>query len=253
MLNHPTVSKLHTLRLTGMASALHEQTAQPDIDRLGFDERLGLLVDREMTERDSRRLKLRLNRARLRQSACLEDINYRVARGLDRTVMATLATGEWLRQHHNILITGKAGVGKSWIACALANQACRLGFTARYQRMDRMLTEINYARGDGRYVKLLAQTAKTDLICIDDFGLSPWTDVARRDLLEILDDRHGTRSTIVTSQLPVKTWHETIGDPTLADAILDRLVHNSYRIELTGESQRKNDAPSLTKKPPRTP
>ncbi len=243
MLNHPTVSKLHTLRLTGMATALQEQSVQPDIDRLGFDARFGLLVDREMTERDSRHLKQRLAKARLRQSACLEDVDYRRARGLDRTLMATLATGEWLRQHLNILITGPAGIGKSWIACALANQACRLGFTARYQRLDRLLTEMNYARGDGRYAKLLAQTARTDVLCIDDFGLSPWTDVARRDLLEILDDRHGTRSTIVTSQLLVKHWHDAIGDPTL-----DRLVHNSYRIELKGESMRKHGAPSLTGK-----
>lgn len=246
MLTHPTVSKLHTLRLNGMAAGFAEQSVQSDIDRLGFDERFGLLVDRESTERDSRRLKLRLGQARLRQSACLEDVDYRTPRGLDRTLMATLATGAWLRQHLNILITGHAGVGKSWIACALANQACRLGFTARYQRMDRLLTEMNYARGDGRYANLLAQTAKTDVLCIDDFGLSPWTDVARRDLLEILDDRHGTRSTIVTSQLPVKNWHDAIGDPTLADAILDRLVHNSYRIDLKGESQRKRGAPDLT-------
>jgi len=202
MLNHPTVSKLHSLRLLGMATALNEQSAQNDIDRLGFDERFGLLVDREMTDRDSRRLKLRLGKARLRQSACLEDIDYRTPRGLDRTLMAALATGQWLRQHLNILITGKTGVGKSWIACALANQACRLGFSARYQRSDRLLTEINYARGDGRYAKLLAQTAKTDLLCI--------------------------------------------GDPTLADAILDRLVHNSYRIDLKGESKRRGAAPSLT-------
>ena len=246
MLNHPTVSKLHTLRLTGMAAALQEQSTQLDIDRLCFDERLGLLVDREASERDSRRLKLRLSQARLRQSACIEDIDYRTPRGLDRSLMATLATGQWLRQHLNILITGKTGVGKSWIACALANQACRLGFTARYQRSDRLLTEINQARGDGRYTRLLAQTAKTDLLAIDDFCLGPWTDVARRDLLEILDDRHGNRSTIVVSQLPVDHWHAAIGDPTLADAILDRLVHNSYRITLEGESKRRDAVPSLT-------
>jgi DNA replication protein DnaC len=253
VLNHPTVSKLHTLRLTGMATALHEQSTQPDIGRLAFDERLGLLVDREMTERDSRRLKLRLSQARLRQSACLEDIDYRAARGLDRTLMAGLATGQWLREHLNILITGKSGVGKSWIACALANQACRLGFTARYQRFDRLLTDMTVARGDGRYARMLAQIAKTDLICIDDFALNAWTDVARRDLLEILDDRHGTRSTIVTAQIPVKKWHEAIGDPTLADAILDRLVHNSYRIELTGLSQRPKIVPRLTEHDPISP
>ncbi len=246
MLNHPTVSKLHTLRLTGMSTALQEQSTQPDIDRLGFDERFGLLVDREMTERDSRRLKLRLSQARLRQSACMEDVDYRAVRGLDRTLMATLATGQWLRQHLNILICGATGMGKSWLACALANQACRLGFTARYQRLDRLLMDLSAGRGDGRYLRLLAQLAKTDVLCIDDFGLNAWTDVARRDLLEILDDRHGTRSTIVTSQLSVDRWHDAIVDPTLADAILDRLVHNSYRINLQGESLRKNRTPPLT-------
>lgn len=246
MLQHPTVAKLHTLRLTGMATALAEQAAQTEVDRLGFDERLGLLVDREVAERDSRRLKLRLAQARLRQSACLEDLDHRTPRGLDRTLMATLATGQWLRQHLNVLITGPAGIGKSWIMCALANQACRLGFTARYQRFDRLIQEMAYARGDGRYAKLLAQTAKTDLLCLDDFLLAPLTDVARRDLLELLDDRHGVRSTVVTSQLPVKHWHDAIGDPTLADAILDRLVHNSYRLDLKGPSLRKTQAATLT-------
>lgn len=246
MLHHPTLSKLHTLRLIGMATALSEQATQPDIDQLGFEDRLGLLVDREMALRDSRSLKLRLTKARLRQSACLEDVDYRKSRGLDRTLMATLATGQWLRQHLNILITGQSGVGKSWIMCALANQACRLGFSVRYQRFDRLLQEMTYARGDGRYAKLLAQTAKTDLLCLDDFLISPLTDVGRRDLLELLDDRYGLRSTIVTTQLPVKHWHEAIGDPTLADAILDRLVHNSYRIELKGPSLRKPETPDLT-------
>lgn len=244
MLHHPTVAKLHTMRLTGMATALAEQAHQPDIERLGFEERLGLLVDREAAERDSRHLKRRLAKARLRQSACLEDLDYRTPRGLDRTVMATLATGAWLRQHLNILVTGPAGIGKSWIMCALANQACRLGFSAQYRRFDRLLQEMTYARGDGRYAKLLAQIAKTDLLCLDDFLLTPLNDAARRDLLELLDDRHGARSTIVTSQLPVKHWHEAIGDPTLADAILDRLVHNSYRLDLKGPSLRSNQTPS---------
>lgn len=252
MLNHPTISKLITLRLQGMAAALTEQAEQADIDQLSFAERLGLLVDREMAERDSQRLKLRLSKARLRQSACLEDLNYRKPRGLDRGLMAMLATGQWLRQHGSILITGQAGVGKSWIMCALANQACRLGFTARYHRFDRLLQELGNARGDGRYAKLLAQLANTDLLCLDDFLLTPLTDVGRRDLLELLDDRYGARSTIVTSQLPVKHWHEAIGDPTLADAILDRLIHTSHRIDLKGASMRNPTATDLTVGEPAT-
>jgi DNA replication protein DnaC len=246
MLHHPTVSKLHTLRLTGMAAALAEQASQPDIHRLGFEERLGLLVEREIAQRDGRSLKLRLGRAHLRQNACLEDVDYETPRGLDRTLMATLGTGQWLRQHLNVLITGQSGNGKSWLMCALANQACRLGFTARYRRFDRLLQDMGHARGDGRYAKLLAQIAKTDVLCLDDFLLAPLSDVARRDLLELLDDRYGLRSTIVTSQLPVKHWHEAIGDPTLADAILDRLVHNSYRIDLKGPSMRGQNAAGLT-------
>jgi DNA replication protein DnaC len=246
MLHHPTVSKLNTLRLTGMAAGLTEQSSQPDIDQLCFDERLGLLVDREIAQRDSRSLKLRLGKARLRQDACLENVDYKAPRGLDRTLMAALGTGQWLRQHLNILITGLSGNGKSWLMCALANQACRLGFTARYQRFDRLLQDMACARGDGRYAKLLGQLAKTDVVCLDDFLLAPLSEVARRDLLELLDDRHGLRSTIIASQLPVKNWHEAIGDPTLADAILDRLVHNSHRITLKGPSLRNSNAPTLT-------
>lgn len=246
MLRHPTVSRLQTLRLPGMAQALEEQLTQPDIDQLGFEERLGLLVDREVTHRENRVLQGRLSRARLRQQACLEDVDTRTPRGLDRATLARLGTGTWLRQHHNVLITGPAGVGKSYLACALAQQACRLGFSARYLRLPRLLEELAIARADGSYAKQLRRLAKIDVLVIDDWALAPLGVDGRRDLLEILDDRYQLRSTLVTSQLPVDQWHAYIGEATLADAILDRLIHASYRIALKGDSMRRKNAPNLT-------
>lgn len=239
MLNHPTIEKLHRLRLPGMAKALSAQMRTADLATLSFEERLGLLVDEECTQREERQLTTRLRTAALRQSACLEDIDYRHARGLDKAMLKKLAGGAWLREHLNGLITGPTGVGKSFIACALAHQACRDGHTVRYLRLPRLLSELGIARGDGRYRKLLAQLARTELLVLDDFGLSAMNDEQRRDLLEILEDRYERRSTLVTSQFPVEHWHQLIGDPTLADAILDRLVHNAYRLELKGESMRK--------------
>ena len=188
----------------------------------------------------------RLSRARLRQQACLEDVDTRTPRGLDRALLARLATGHWLREHHNVLITGPAGVGKSYLACALAQQACRLGFSARYLRLPRLLEDLALARADGSYARHLRQLAKIDALVIDDWALVPLAADGRRDLLEILDDRYQRRSTLVTSQLPVDQWHATIGDATLADAILDRLIHTSYRIALKGDSLRKRNAPTLT-------
>jgi len=246
MLHHPTLDKLTTLRLCGMYKGLREQLALPEINDLSFEERLGLLADRELTERENRRLQTRLRQARLKQSACLEDLDTRSPRGLDKALISQLASGQWIREGLNLLILGPTGVGKTWIACALAQQACRQGYTTRYLRAPRLFEELHLAHADGRFPKLMASYAKTDLIVLDDWGLSSLDATARRDLLELLDDRHGHRATLVTSQLPVEHWHEVIGDPTLADAILDRLVHSAYRLTLKGESMRKQKAKQLT-------
>ena len=240
MLNHPTLDKLEALRFNGMVKALTEQMAVPDIEELSFEERLGLLVDREMTEREDRRLKTRLRQAKLRQSACVEDIDYRQPRGLDKSLILDLSQCQWIKRHLNIMITGPTGVGKTWIACALAQKACREGYRALYLRLPKLLQELPIAKGDGTYIKLLIRLAKIDVLILDDWGLSKLMAEQRRDLLEILEDRYDSRSTIVTSQLPLDKWHDIIGDPTLADAILDRLVHNAYKINLRGESMRKS-------------
>lgn len=246
MLNHPTLDKLEALRFTGMVKALTEQISLPDIEALSFEERLGLLVDREMTEREDRRLKTRLRRAKLKQNACVEDMDFRQPRGLDKSLILDLAQCQWIKQHLNLLITGPTGVGKTWIACALAQKACREGYNALYLRLPRLLQELPIAKGDGTYSKLLARLAKIDVLILDDWGLSKLVAEQRRDLLEILEDRHDARSTIVTSQLPLDKWHHIIGDPTLADAILDRLVHNAYKINLKGESMRKRKSKLTT-------
>jgi len=243
MLNHPTVDKLHQLRLTGMARALAQQAQSREIDQLSFDERLGLLVDSEAAERESRQNAARLKRAKLKQAATPEDVDLRHPRELDRPLFVRLMLGHWVKAHQNILICGPTGVGKTFLACALANQACRQGYSALYVRLPRLLPALAMGRGDGSYAKSLAQLAKTDVLVIDDWALAPLTDEGRRDLLEIFDDRHGARSTIITSQLKVKHWHESIGEPTLADAILDRLVHQAHTLDLDGESLRKNGKP----------
>ena len=242
MLKHPTLDKLHALKLTGMAAALEDQSATLDITDLSFEERLGLLVDREMTERDNRRMSSRLRRAKLRHAAILEDIDYRNSRGLDKGLVQSLASCQWVKEHLNVLITGPTGVGKTWLACALAHKACREGYTAQYVRLTRLLRELTIAKGDGQYSKLLTSLAKVDVLILDDWGLMKLSAENRRDLLEVLEDRHGRRSTIATSQLPIEEWHGVIGDATLADAILDRLVHNAYKINLRGESMRKQQA-----------
>jgi len=242
MLNHPTLERLHALQLRGMARAFEEQMQMPDLGELSFAERLGLLVDREAADRESRRLARRLKEAKLRLEAAVEDLDFRIPRGLDKRLVLSLASCGWIDQHLNVLITGPTGVGKSYLACALAHKACRDGYTVLYHRLSRLLGELALARGDGRYPQLLARLGKARLLVLDDWGLEPLTDTHRRDLLEILEDRYDRRSTLVTSQLAVKHWHDALGDPTLADAILDRLVHNAHRIELDGESIRKRRA-----------
>jgi DNA replication protein DnaC len=239
MLSHPTLEKLKDMRLSGMVAALEDQLQTPEIASLSFEDRLGLLVDREQTERDSRRLKTRLTQAKMRQQACMEDIDYSGGRGLDKAQLLDLGSCKWITDRHNLLLTGPTGVGKTYIGCALAQKACRAGLTALYLRLPRLFGDLTIAKGDGSYGKLLVRYSRVDVMVLDDWGTAPLTAENRRDLLEILDDRYEKKSTLITSQLPVEKWHRYLEDPTLADAILDRVVHNSYRIELKGESMRK--------------
>lgn len=240
MLMHPTLDKIEQLRLFGMAKALREQLQNQKATSLSFEERLGLLIDREMTERENKRLATRLRTAKLRVTAAIEDIDFRQPRGLDKALVLSLASNQWITEHHNLLIIGPTGVGKSYLACALSHKACRDGHVVMYQRLPRLLEELALSHHDGRYRKLMKSLLKADLLILDDFGLAALTTEQQRDLLEIIDDRYDRRSTLVTSQLPVKHWHDILADPTLADAILDRLVHNAYKIELKGESMRKS-------------
>lgn len=239
MLNHSTLETLQELGLKGMAAAYRAQLQDPDVQSLSFDERFGLIVDREWGERQNRRLARRLREAKLRLPAAVEDIDFTVSRGLDRGLVRTLAEGRWLREHQNLLVSGPTGVGKTFLVCALANAAIRLGFSARYYRVPRLLGDLAIARADGTYPKVMAKLAKVDLLVLDDWGLSPFTPAEARELLEVIEERHGTRSTAVASQLPIENWHGALGDPTVADAIMDRLVHQAYKVNLRGESMRK--------------
>jgi DNA replication protein DnaC len=242
MLVHPTHERLIELGLAGMAKAFEEQRQSPDLDALSFEERLGLLVDREAAHRDTKRLVTRLKFAALRHDACVENIDLRTPRGIDRAIFAKLIAGDWIDRHVNLLITGATGAGKSWIACAIGHNACRQNRSVLYQRVPRLFEALALARGDGRYSRLLKTLSRTQVLILDDFGLSVLNAAERRDLLEIIEDRHGRASTIVTSQVPVDSWLQVIADPTLGDAILDRLVHNAHRLQLTGESMRKKAA-----------
>ena len=238
MLTHPTLDQLRSLGLEGMLRACIELQASDNED-LSHLEWLGLLLDREISYRRDRRLAMRLRYAKLRYQACIEDVDYRAPRGLDRAFLLKLIQSSWIDAHDNLIMTGPAGIGKSWISCAMGHQACRDNYSVLYQRVPKLFTDLALARGDGRYPRILRTLGGVQLLIIDDFGLSPVDADARHDLLEILEQRYARRSTIITSQFPVDKWHGLIGDPTYADAILDRIVHNAHRIVLTGESLRK--------------
>jgi len=242
MLSPPTMEKLQALKLAAMAAAWTAQQQDAPTSALSFDERFGLLVDAEWLARENARLTRHLQAAKLKLSqACLEAIDYPARRALDKALVRQLATGRWIAEHQHVLITGATGTGKTFVACALAHQACRQGYRARYWRVSRLFPACALARAEGTYTRLLAQLARVDVLVLDDLALVPLQDPDRRDLLEILEDRYGTRSTIVTSQVPPSHWHEAIGDPTLADAICDRLLHNSHRLVLQGPSRRKEE------------
>ena len=240
MLTEPTIDKLRGMRLGTMADAWLTQREQPKVHELDFDTRFGLLVDAEHLSRDNKRLARALRAAKLRlPNACIEDIDFAPKRELDRAAVRQLGTCSWIALHANVIITGATGTGKSYLACALAQQACRSGYRVAYRRMPRLIEELALAHADGTYTRLLGRLAKVDVLVLDDWGIAPLRDQERRDMLEIVEDRHGARATIITSQLPVENWHDYVGDPTIADALLDRVVHTAHRIKLKGPTRRK--------------
>jgi DNA replication protein DnaC len=243
VLTEPTMDKLRSLRLDALTAAWIAQQQDPAIQKLAFDERLGMLVDAQWMYRENKRIDRALHEAKLKISgACIEDIDYSPRRELEKAVIRQLASCRWIEEHQNVVVTGSTGTGKTYIACALAQQACRKGYRALYRRGTRLNDELTLARADGTYVQLLGRFARADVLVIDDWGLAPIKDQERRDLLEVMEDRYGARSTIMTSQLPTTKWHDYLGDPTMADAICDRLLHNSHRIALKGPSRRKEDS-----------
>jgi DNA replication protein DnaC len=243
MLTEPTIEKLRELRLDTMAATYIEQQQKPDTADLGFDERLGLLVDAEYLARENKRLKLRLREAKLKLAqACVEDIDCSTQRGLDKATIRQLTTCTWIEEHQGVIVSGPTGTGKTYIACALANQACRKGYRVLYCRASRLFDELVLARASGTYSRLLGKLARMDVLLIDDWGLKPAAEQERYDLLEVLEDRYGSRSTIMTSQLPPAKWHDQLGEATIADAILDRILHGAHRITLKGPSRRKEKA-----------
>jgi DNA replication protein DnaC len=248
MLTQPTLEKLIAMRLRGMAEAFREQQESADSQRLSFEERLGLLIDRQWNWRQNRALERRLRHGRLLGSACMEDIDYRTPRGLDRQLVRSLTTeSAWVREHQNLFLIGPTGIGKTWLARAFGQKACRDGYSALFHKAAELFRSLAVARADGSHTKLLYQLGRVDLLIVDDFCMAPMSETERRDFLEICDTRYQARSALLTSQLPVTSWHARIGDPTLADSILDRLVHNAHRIELKGESLRKKRGPKGAK------
>lgn len=246
MLIHPTIEKLNALGLAAMAQAFQEQMNCPDMAALSFEERIGLIVDFQMTANENRRMRNRLKSARLRVAASIEDLDFRSDRNLDRATIMSLAQNQWVKRYHNILITGPTGAGKSYLACALAQKACRDGHTTLYHRLTKLLQDIALARLDGRYPKLMAALVKCEVLILDDLFITPLARDDQKELLEIIEERYNRKATIVTSQLPVKAWHDAMQDKTVADAILDRLVHNAHKLEITGKESMRRKKSTLT-------